>query len=260
MTSVGVNIAPGWSDTVYGRNPKQMRACLDTLRPRTVRFPWVNNEATISTMRFCAKRKIELLPIIDSSRPPKPQVAEVEATELPICGIEGANEQNTSTAAGLAALDDHQTRLYNAVKGRWPVLSPSPGMGMNTDQVWKLPSDIISAHIYGEVWGGESTPEQAELPDYGKPVWVTETGQFTARRRKALPPFSEWQVDQEEQREKILEFTLMLRANGSEREIIYALMDEGQNFIESFVSEKGWGLYQYDGTPKLVVDSLKALP
>jgi hypothetical protein len=274
QASIGVNVSPGWTDTSTGRNPAAMRSALTYLRPDFVRMPWVNNHAELDAIRWCNAAGIGVDVIVGGD--PDVEVPQIVASGVMIAAVEGLNEPdivgaytNTPqplTAGNLARITDHQTRLYHDVGGRWPVLSPSAAYKVNWDAIYSLPSDITNAHLYpSDLYGLPPQPSGAILPSYGKPVWVTETGQFTYRKRGSRFIYKHWhvtrfiywwQVTQKMQRDYLMSQVGYLTANGAQHVFVYTLMDNNSSFSGSFDPSQGWGLFTDAGYPKLAATAL----
>jgi hypothetical protein len=266
--SVGVNIAPGWGDTVDGRDIPKMERVLADLRPDTLRMPWVDNVRTRETLRFAIEQHIDTLVIDNPTWTPEQVVAEIAqaaAEGFPVTAIEGVNEPDFPatgytptpvpiTAEKLAEVRDRQERLYAAVAGRWPVLCPSAMYQLNEPSLNSLPCDIVSAHRYPDIYGAPPAADAAKLPATAKPIWVTETGVPTTKKWIWWPFWWTWQVTETPQRDYLTQFISMLRANGAERVMVYSLQDTGR---DAFNPENNFGLYTWEGNPKLAVAPLR---
>jgi len=282
--AVGVNVSPGWGDTVDGRNVPQMKRSIADLRPDVLRLPWADNARVRDTLRFAKERGIQTVVVDDPAKTPEKIVSEVAAAQaagFPITAIEGQNEpdrcchtpgwnvggvplplgggfstrETALPADRLAAVRDRQKRLYTAVAGRWKVLCPSAMYKVNEAALNALPCDIANAHRYPDRYGAPPDPAQARgLPNVGKPVWITETGAATYKKWAQWPVSSHWQVDEAEQRDHLVRFIGMLRSNGAARVIVYSLQNP---CTDDFDAGCGWGLYRFDGRAKLAATALR---
>jgi hypothetical protein len=284
QAAVGVNVSPGWGGTVDGRDIPKMERAIADLRPDVLRLPWADNGRVRETLRFARAKGIQTVVIDDPSRTPEQVVSQVAAAQmagLRVTAIEGQNEPDRccrtsgSSIGGLAlpighgfstsetrlpadtlaAVRERQRRLYAAVGGRWRVLCPSAMYRVNEAALNALPCDIANVHRYPDRYG--APPERAQaagLPDVGKPVWVTETGAPNYKKWSHWPLASYWQVDEAEQRDHVVQFIGMLRAAGAARVIVYALQNP---CTDDFNPGCTWGLYRYDGRPKLAAAALR---
>lgn len=269
--SVGVCIAPQRSDTVEGLNMEGMKQCLSDLRPHTVRFDWAywdagTRDRVVKTVQFCQGAGIGVLPIVGPTKPVEQQVNEIFSVCMP-AGIEGQNEPDAvgpysatqdrpMTDSEFAAVEERQYRLYAAVAGRVPVLTPSSVYRVNDDRLAGLPGDYVSAHRYPDRYGAPPDPGDAELP-VGKPVVVTEFGALTYKKPyiKGMPVFGGyWQVDEAKQRDHLVTFRKMLFDAGAVTVVAYRLMNP---CTDDFKPDCGYGLYTNDGRPKLAAAALR---
>jgi hypothetical protein len=261
--SVGVNVSPGWGDTVDGRDIQKMERVLTDFRPDSARLPWVDNAGTREALRFNASQGIDSI-VIDNARwSPEQVVREIAATGLPVAAVEGVNEPDLSDTgytwtevpiplAKLAEVRDRQQRLYNAVAGRWPVLCPAAVHNVNEAAMASLACDIVSIHRYQPCPECHPpTPDQATLPSFDKPIWVTETGISTYKKGLS---YSRWAVTWEMQADYLPKFIEMLRGNGAQRVVVYSLQDTSQNIRES---GGNFGLYTWGGAPKPAAHALR---
>jgi hypothetical protein len=273
--SVGVNVSPGWGNTVDGRNIPQMERVIRDFRPDALRMPWVDSSVddgrTRETIRFAIANGIDTLVIDNETWTPERVVegiARAAADGLTVTGVEGVNEPDVPatgytptqvpiTAAKLAEVRERQTRLYAAVKSRWPklpVLCPSAVYAVNEAALSALPCNAASVHRYPLLDGTPPTPDEAALPNVGKPVVVTEVG-VTSYRRWVIPPFRwTWAVSPEQQRDYLVRFIPWLRANGAIRVIVYSLQNSGQNLWDG---GHNFGLYTWDGYPNPAAAALR---
>lgn len=261
---IGVNISPGWGDTVDGRDIAQMESVISELRPGTLRMPWVQVDSdggrTRETIRFALERGIDTLVIDNATWAPEEVVDGIAAAAdagLSVTAVEGVNEADlpptgyTTTPVPippdqLAAARDRQQRLYDAVAGRWPVLTPSAAYRVNVPALAGLAGDIASMHLYPLNGDFPPTPEAAVIPAVGKPVWVTETGVTSYKKRWLI--FSwKWVVTPEQQRDYLVSMVGMLRENGAERVIVYSMQNTGPNAFRNY---NNFGLYTWDGVVK----------
>lgn len=257
--SVGVNVSPGWGDTVDGRDVPQMERVLTDFRPHTARMPWVDNAGTWEALRFDAATGIDSLVIDHAYDDPEATVAQMVAAEQagdPIDYVEGLNEPDLNggvpapiSDAKLAEVRDRQQRLYQAVAGRWPVLCPAAAWRRNDAALNGLPCDVANVHRYAPSDGTPPEPYDAVLPATDKPIWVTETG-FSTYRRLTL----QWVVTPQQQRDYLVQMDSMLRANGAARVLVYSLQDTGQN---PYKSGNNFGLYSWDGVRKPAAAALR---
>ncbi len=255
---VGVNVSPGWSDTVDGRDIPQMEQVLADFRPHTARMPWIDNANQRETLRFNAANGIDSLVIDNATWTPEQVVNEIAAAGYPVVAVEGVNEPDVPatgytltpqpiTAAKLAEVADRQARLYAAVAGRWPVLCPSAVYQINEAALGALPCDIVSLHRYHPSDGTAPAPSSAALPNVSKPIWVTETG-ISSYKKGPLCPFSgKYVVTPDQQATFLTSMIGMLRANGAERVFVYSLQNTGQNQCKA---GNNFGLYTWDGVAK----------
>lgn len=245
---VGINVSPGWGNTVDGQNIPQMERVLADFRPRTARMPWVDNANELEALRFDAEQGIDSLVIDHVYDDPETTVAQIAAAGQ-VDYVEGVNEPDLNggtpapiDAATLDSVRDRQIRLYAAVAGRWPVLCPSAAWRQNDAALNALPCDIANVHRYAPSDGTPPDLYDAQLPTYGKPIWVTETGFSTWKRLTG-----KWVVSPTQQRDYLVQMDSMLRANGAARVIVYTLQDTGWN---PFNSRQHFGLYDWYGNPK----------
>lgn len=268
QASVGVNVSPGWGDTVDGRDMAGMEARLLNLRADTARMPWVDVSSdggrTREALRFDAANGIDSLVIDNGAADVEAMVAQIAAAGQPVTAIEGVNEPDVPatgytttevpiTAEKLAEVRARQERLYAAVAGRWPVLCPSAVYRVNEPALNALPCDVLSAHRYG-ARPGPPTASDATLPTSSKPIWVTETGYPTYMARP-LNPY--WVVSDAQQRDYLVWMRDTLRANGAARVVVYKLSDDGQRPLRLFEPSQNWGLFTKDGTAKPAVAALR---
>lgn len=262
---VGVNTAPQWSATVEGSDLPKMERTLTDLRPDTNRFGWANNAAARETLRFDQAAGIDSLVIDDPAKSPEQVVSEVAASGYRVVAIEGQNEPDAVgpydpnhdrplTDAEYAAVRDRQARLYAAVAGRVPVLCPASLYRVNDARLAGLACDIVSAHRYPDVYGAPPEPQDAALPVTPRPVWVTETGVLTYKKWVNYPYTWKWQVNETMQRDYLTRMVGMLRANGARRVMVYRLLNP---CTDDFKPACGFGLYSYDGRPKLAAGALR---
>ncbi len=251
---MGVNVSPGWGNTVDGRDIPQMERVLADFRPHTARMPWVNNAATFEALRFNAAAGVDSLVIDHAYDTPEATVAQIAAAGG-VDYVEGVNEPDVNggvpapiSAAQLAYATDRQTRLYQAVAGRWPVLCPSAAWRQNDAVLNALPCDITNVHRYAPQDGTPPEPVDAQLPAGSRPVWVTETG-FSSFKKGLLCLFGGgyYVTTPQRQAEYLVQMDGMLRANGAARVVVYSLQNTGQNPCKS---GNNFGLYTWDGVAK----------
>jgi hypothetical protein len=258
---IGTNIAPGWSDTVYGKDLAKMGRCLLDLKPSTVRMPWVNNSATIQTWQWCHDQGFDVIVIDPGADTAENVVAQLTAVGLP-CYVEGVNETDGDGKGGLKPRDQwfdatvaRQTALYNAVAGRFRVLSPSVDWTNEPDLLAVAPHDIVSCHRY-EYNDRPATDVRSVLPATSKPIWITETGWPTFKKWVWFRQV--WVCSEQNQSDWIKQFKATLIAKGVQRVMIYALEDEGTRSLSNFTNpSKNWGLYTYEGNPKIAATTLR---
>lgn len=264
--SVGANISPGWDNTVDGRDLPQMAGVVTDFRPHTLRMPWISNAGTREALRVAAENGIDTVVHDDPTLPVEQVVAEIAAIGQPVTAVEGANEPDVPATGytvapqpisltKLAEIADRQQRLYDAVAGRWPVLSPSAVYASNEPALAALPSDIASIHRYHPSDGTAPTAASAALPNVGKPIWVTETGISSYKKGPLCALFGgKYVVTPEQQATYLRSMDSMLRANGAERVFIYSLQNTGTNQCKP---GNNYGLYTWDGVAKPAATALR---
>jgi len=257
---IGVNISPGWGDTIDGRNIPQMWRNIDALKPSTLRMTFVRksvNPNCVNVWRDAVARGIEVVLIDEPTLPVETVVSEIAAENLPVY-LEGQNEPD-----GMAVSDpngwqakvlDRQTKLYEFVDHRFPVLVPAMDFHKWWDFTLTLPGDILNTHTYS---GNSSInppidTDAALPPSDGRPVWVTEIGWKTYKQRFWF--WSYWVVSEAQQRDWLLQLKAMLESHGASRVFVYKLTDDGNDIYTQWMN---WGLFKQNGTAKLAVAALK---
>jgi hypothetical protein len=264
---VGVNVSPGWDNTVDGRNLPQMERVLTDFRPHSIRLPWVNNAATHGTVRWAVSRGLDVVVIDHAYDTPEVTVGQIAALGITDrLYVEGVNEPDipatgfTPTevpigAAKLAQVADRQARLYETVAGHWPVLSPSAVYRINEPTLGALPSDIVSIHRYAPQDG--TPPELADaarLP-VEKPAWVTETG-FSSYKKGplCLLGMGRYVITPQQQADYLVQMNELLVDGAAARVFVYSLQNTGQNPCKA---GNNWGLYTWDGVAKPAAVALR---
>lgn len=262
---IGINIAPSWN-SYYQNHPSLMWACIDDLGPEVVRMPWDDTIYTHAAVQGCVDRGIIPLVIYHDyqgtpdATTPEQFAAQVAALGLDVY-VEGLNEPDLNAGhdapidpAILAYITDAQQRLYAAVADRWPVLSPSAAWRQNDSVLVTLPSDIGSIHRYSSRAPVEA---DAQVPQVGKPVWVTETGWSTYKKPF---PSNQWVISEENQRDWILSMRSMTLNHGAEKVLVYQLMDSVPRdiFNQANAGPATKGVYRDTGVAKLSAQALRA--
>lgn len=248
--SVGVNVTPGWGDTVDGRDLPEMARRLETLGADAIRMPFADHPGTYATWKWCVDRGMDVVVHDDPSNYPAVEdlVEKVAAQDLPVF-LQGWNEPDLSGLPDWQALAaDRQTRLYEAVAGRFPVLSQPTAQGEFWEFAMGLPHDVVSVHRYAFV---EPNAGHFALPATDRPVWVTEVGWPTYKQRFWF--WSWWTVSERQQRDWLVFAENQLRANGAAKVFVYKLSDDGTDL---FVRDQGWGLFTVAGRAKLAASAL----
>lgn len=262
--SVGVNVNPGWGDTIDGRNVPQMWRNVDALRPSTLRMAFVRksvNPQCVQAWRDAVARGIQVVLIDDPSLSVETEVGEIAAEGLPVY-LEGQNEPDGKAASDpdwQAKVRDRQTRLYALVDHRFPVLVPAMDFHKWWDFTLSLPGDILNTHTYS---GNSSInppidSDAALPPSDGRPVWVTEIGWKTYKARQMFLWWTIkewWVVTEAQQRDWLVQLKGMLEAHGASRVFVYKLTDDGTDIYTQW---QNWGLFKQSGAAKLAVAALR---
>lgn len=257
--TVGANVSPGWANTVDGRNLPQMWRVIADLRPELLRMPWVQNQATLDTLQEAHARGIGTIVTDDHALPVDQVASEILAAPDSPSVVEGVNEpdvpatgytvqQQPITAEKLAEVTERQTRLYELLAGRIPVLTPPAVYPINEPALAALPSDLVAIHRYHPSDGTPPTASTAALPSVSKPIWVTETGISSYKKGPLCVLFGgRYVVTPEQQAAYLVSMDSLLRANGAERVVIYSMQNTGTNQCKP---GNNFGLYTWDGVAK----------
>jgi hypothetical protein len=246
----GVNVKPQWLDTAYG-DPVKVRACVERAGITLLRVPWSTDVRTSDVMRWLATTGRTAVVLVSKDRDPRVQVEEMWASPhaWAIEAVEGVNEPDLFVPGDwLTFATQHQTALYEAVGGRWPVLSPSAGhpqTGTRERDLHALPHDIKNCHRYA----GNGPPSNAlPVPDG---CWVTETGYSTYKTW-----YGSYVVSPERQALWLPQLVAKLESEGAQRVIVHELLNLKTNWSSYMQPNDNWGLFTYSGSAKPVVAAL----
>jgi hypothetical protein len=247
---LGVNVKPQWLDTAYG-DPVKVRSCIERAGAMLVRVPWATDPRTTDVLRWLEATGRTAVVLASKDVNPAIQAAEMATSPhvRAIEAVEGLNEPDLFVPGdwlGFAA--QHQTLLYDAVGGRWPVLSPSAGhpqTGTRERDLHALPHDIKNCHRYA----GNGPPLNAlPVPDG---CWVTETGYSTYKTW-----YGSWVVSPERQAQWLPGLVRKLEGEGARRVVVHELLNLKNNWSSYMQPNDNWGLFTHSGAAKPVVAAL----
>jgi Ca2+-binding RTX toxin-like protein len=267
IASIGVNTHLSATSTPYG-NLSAVESDLSYLGLHAIRDNVANTTQEYNALSALAAMGVKVDMIANSDLTGFMSLANKLDTAHPgaVLAVEGLNE----VSPGSTSAAQMQQTLYNDVKAD-PLLAGAGIYNLSLAGPTQFGSSLASsatyanAHIYyggGQPaygwspndstywWSTYLKAAQASAP--GLPTVVTETGATTAVGNQ-----SSVGVDQATQAKQILNSVMDAAKSGVSMTYIYELMDSHNNGASD--SESHFGLYNWDGTPKLAATAIHDL-
>jgi hypothetical protein len=204
VDSVGINVHFGYLGTIYTTQTPQMLSYLAQLNVRHLRDQMVAEAASTASTLFSIHNQLGAMGMktdygITSIDFPISQVTAYPTLVNDMEAVEASNEYDASGDPEWAAkIKAQQTSLYNQVRSststkNLTVIAPSLAQSQNASQLGDISaiSDTGDSHAYFEGWNPGNPGIDMNNVAYflrlahvnvpAKPVWVTETGFWSAQ-------------------------------------------------------------------------------
>ena len=264
IANIGINTHLSWTTTPYG-NLSAVESELSYLGLHAIRDNVADTTQEYNALSALAGMGVKVDMIGNTNLSGFMSLANNLDTAHPgdVIAVEGLNE----VAPGSTSAAQFQQSLYNAVKAD-PLLANAAIYNLTLAGPTTFGSSLsayatdANAHIYyggGQPaygwspndstywWSSYLKAAQANAP--GLPTVVTETGATTAIGNQTSVG-----VDQATQAKQILNSLMDAAKSGVSMTYIYELIDSSNNGPTN--SESNFGLYNWDGTPKLAATAL----